>query len=189
MSESARYSHTGGVSCTVAAPSDGKRMLKRVLPSLFFALVLALQPPRVGAQELSAVSDLFKPKDRVAFFEVYHIAHEATSYRADVPLADVISPSSQDYVRISARNWRAVDALYQAFTITPVDRAAECPRHSQPFRYDVRWAIVVTYTDGSHDAIGFNDLWDCIQSLTSPKAWRSGRGLFTYVVQTFPFMR
>jgi hypothetical protein len=164
-------------------------MLRRALPRLFFALVLALQPLRSGAQELSTVSDLFKAKARVAFFEVYHIAHESTSYRAVVPLSDVISPSSQDYVRISERNWRAVDALYQAFSVTPVDRTAECPLHSQPFRLDVRWAIVVTYTDGSHDAIGFNDLWDCIQSSASPKAWRSGRGLFTYVVQTFPFMK
>ena len=164
-------------------------MLKRALPSLFVALVLALQPLRGEAQQLSNVSDLFKAKGRVSFFEVYHIAHELTSYRAAVPLSDVISPSSQDYVRISERNWRAVDALYQAFSSTPVDRTAECPLHSQPFRFDVRWAIVVTYTDGSHDAIGFNDLWDCIQTATSPKAWRSGRGLFTYVVQTFPFMR
>jgi hypothetical protein len=164
-------------------------MLKRALLSLVFSLALVLQPLCSGAQELSNVSDLFKAKGRVAFFEVYHIAHESTSYRAVVPLSDVISQSSQDYVRISERNWRAVDALYQAFSITPVDRSAECPLHSQPFRFDVRWAIVVTYTDGSHDAIGFNDLWDCVQSSASPKAWRSGRGLFTYVVQTFPFMR
>ena len=164
-------------------------MLKRALPTLFVAFVLALQPLRSGAQELSDVSALFKAKDRVAFFEVYHIAHESASYRAAVPLSDVISPSSQDYVRISERNWRAVDALYRAFSITPIDRTAECPLHSQPFRFDVRWAIVVTYTDGSRDAVGFNDLVDCIQSSTSPKALRSGRGLFTYVVQTVPFMK
>ncbi len=164
-------------------------MLKRVLPSLFFTLALALQPLQSGAKELSSVSDLFKTKDHVAFFEVYHIAHEFTTYRAAVPLTDVISSSSQDYVRISERNWRAVDALYQAFVNTAIQPALECPLHSQPYRLDVRWAIVVTYTDGSHDAIGFNDRWDCIQSASSPKAWPSSRDLYTYVVQTFPFMR
>ena len=163
--------------------------MKRVLPRLFVALALALQPLCSGAQELSAVSDLFKAKERVAFFEVYHIAHESISYRAAVPMSDVISPSSQDYVRISERNWRAVNALYEVFGTTPVDRTAACPLRSQPSRYDVRWAIVVTYTDGSHDAVGFNELFDCIQSSRSPQAWRSGRGLYTYVIQTFPFMR
>lgn len=162
-------------------------MLKRALQSLFVAL--ALQPLCSGAQELSTADELFKAKDQVAFFEVYHIAHESTSYRTVVPLSEVISPSSQDYVRISERNWRAVDALYHAFSITPFERTSECPTHPKPFRLDVRWAIVVTYKDGSHDALGFNDLFDCIQSSGSPKAWRSGRGLFTYVVQTFPFMR
>jgi hypothetical protein len=163
--------------------------MKRVVASLFVALALALQPLCSGALALSSADELFKPKDRVAFFEVYHIAHESTSYRAAVPTSDVISPSSQDYVRISERNWRAVNALYEAFTITPVDRTADCPLRSQPSRYDVRWAIVVTYTDGSHDAVGFNEMWDCIQSSRSPKAWRSGRGLYNYVIQTFPFMR
>ncbi|HEY0382469.1 MAG TPA: hypothetical protein VGC72_09740 [Candidatus Elarobacter sp.] len=156
---------------------------------MFVALALALQPLCSRAEVLSGVSDVFKSKDRVAFFEVYHIAHESTSYGVSVPLSDVISPSSQDYVRVSARNWRAVNALYEALSNTPVDRTAECPLRSLPYRLDVRWAIVVTYTDGSHDAVGFNDLWDCVQSSASPKAWRSGRGLFTYVVQTFPFMR
>jgi len=163
-------------------------MLKRALPSLFVALALALQP-LCSRAELSSADELFKAKNRVAFFEVYHIAHETTSYRAAVPLSDVISRSSQDYVRISERNWRAVDALYKALSITPVDRKTGCPLRSQPYRFDVRWAIVVTYTDGSHDAVGFNDMVDCVQSSASPKAWRSGRGLFVYVVQTFPFMR
>jgi len=159
-----------------------------VLSSLLGALALALQPLSGGA-ETEGVSDLFKAKDSVAFFEVYHIAHESTSYRAAVPMSDVMSPNSQDYVRVRAENWRALNALYDVFTYTPIDRRKNCELRSVPFRYDVRWAIVVTYKDGSHDAVGFNELFDCIQSSTSPKAMRSGRGLYTYVVQNFPFMR
>ena len=150
-------------------------------------IALGLLPLPSTAQVLVGADELFKSKSSVAFFEVYHIAHESMLYRADVPLAAVISPSSQDYVRITERNWRAVDALYDGLAKTGIDRAADCPSHSQTL--DVRWAIVVTYKDGSHDAIGLNDLWDCVQMSTSPKAWRSGRGLYEYVIQTFPFMK
>src|SRR5579885_915115 len=150
------------------------------------ALLLSFWPLPVRA-ELTSVDELVKPKGEVAYFEVYHIAHEATSYRTAVPLSSVIGPASQDYVRISERNWRAVDMLYDVFSKTGVDRTRDCPSHPQIF--DLRWAIVVTYKDGSHDAVGFNDLQDCLQSSRSQKAWPSGRGLFVYAIRSFPFMR
>ena len=163
---------------------NGAFMLKTLLFSIAITL---LTQPVLATADLTGVDSLFKAKEQVAYFEVYHIAHESTSYRTAIPLSSVISPSSQDYVRVSERNWRAVNALYEAFSKTGVDRTQDCPGRPQIF--DVRWAIVVTYKDGSRDAVGFNDLSDCIQSSRSAKAWPSGRGLFVYAIQNFPFMR
>lgn len=80
-----------------------------------------------------------------------------------------------------------MNALYDAFSKTPIDRTRQCP--GNPKNLDVRWAIVVHYKDGSQDAVGFNDITDCIQSSRSENAWPSGRTLFVYAIQNFPFMR
>ena len=82
--------------------------------------------PLSARAELIGLDQLFKPKEQVTYFEVYHIAHETTSHRTAIPLSEVISPSSQGYVRVSERNWRAVNALYDAFSKTGIDRGQEC---------------------------------------------------------------
>jgi hypothetical protein len=159
-----------------------------MLKSIVVALTMTVSSwPLSARAELIGLDQLFKPKEQVAYFEIYHIAHESTSYRTAIPLSEVIRPSSQDYVRVSERNWRALDALYDAFSKTGIDRDLECP--GRPEVLDVRWAIVVTYKDGSHDAVGFNDLRDCVQSSRSAKPWPSGRGLYVYAIQNFPFMK
>lgn len=65
-------------------------MLKTIL--LCF-LIVACGFPLAATAELSGVDEVFKSKEQVAYFEVYHIAHESVSYRTAIRLAAVISPS------------------------------------------------------------------------------------------------
>lgn len=153
------------------------------------AVVLAvLTMPIAAAATTSHASDSFRPKGAVAYFEVYHIAHVDVEYRSPTALKELISrgTSVQDYVRISARNFRAVDGLYAALAITTVSKTQGCEYQGA---LDVRWGIVVTYADRTREAIGFDDTFDCVQVLSAPKSWRSSRGLLRYVERTFPFMK
>jgi hypothetical protein len=153
------------------------------------AVMLAiLTPIPATAAATTHASESFGPKGTVAYFEVYHIAHVDVEYRSDITLQDLTSQrtSAQDYVRISAENFRAVDALYAALAITTVNKKEAC-EYQGPL--DVRWAIVITYLNHTKEAIGFGATLNCVQVLSAPTSWRSSRGLLHYVERTFPFMK
>jgi hypothetical protein len=153
------------------------------------ALLAILSTPRSAFAAETHVSDFVQAKDKVEYFEVYHIAHIDVDYRAPTALRDLISQRlrAQDYVRISAENFRAIDELYAALRNTAVDRKKACEFIGGPL--DVRWGIVINYVDHTREAVGFGNLFDCVQLLSAPKAWRSSGNLLRYVERTFPFMK
>jgi|GEM_PF-3452250 len=141
----------------------------------------------VSAQQRN-VSEFFHAKDQVDYVEVYHIAHVDVSYRTDILLGDLIAegPSAQDYVRITARNFRAINELYKVLKNTTVDPKTACASGSQ---LDVRWGIVINYRDHTREAVGFGNLFDCVQILSIDAPLHSSWDLLKYVERTFPFMK
>ena len=141
----------------------------------------------VSAQQRNA-SEFFHVKDQVDYVEVYHVAHVDVSYRTAILLGDLIAEgaSAQDYVRITARNFRAIDELYKVLTNTTVDPNTACASGSQ---LDVRWGIVINYKDHTREAVGFGNLFDCVQILSIAAPVHSSWDLLRYAERTFPFMK
>jgi hypothetical protein len=130
------------------------------------------------------LSEYFQPARAVRQIELYHIEHRGTLYRAGITLNRLLEMRVQDYARISDDNAEVLDELYKAFDATSVFPERACG--DSPL--DVRWALVLTYTDGARDAVGISLTWPCIQLLsrTAPLT-ASNEQLLNFIQRTFPF--
>jgi hypothetical protein len=145
--------------------------------------LLAIQGPAAAVQH-SAV-EFVKPRQQLAYFEVYHIRHENILYRAGVSLEALLAKSQvQDYVRIDGENREAVADLYQALTNTATEPTAECSSDS----VDTRWAIVLHFRDQTKEAIGFGPAYLCIRILSRTAPVVATTALLKFVEKSFPFM-
>lgn len=144
--------------------------------------VLAIQGSVSAAQHNAA--ELFRSREQLAYFEVYHIPHQGALYRTAISLETLLAKKNADYVRIDSGNGEAVDDLYQALTNTVTDLNAEC---SSDY-VDARWAIVLNYNDQTRQAIGFGPAYSCVRFLSRKAPVVASDALLRYVMRNFPFM-
>jgi hypothetical protein len=154
-----------------------KRQPARSLLLVFLlAAVLALQGQAAPVRH--RLSEHFNPKWNLRYFEVYHL-NSMTMTRVDLSVQGLIS-AHQNYIKLEASN-SAVEDFYRALDDTTVEKRA-CNSA------DNRWAIVLTYTDKTQEAVGFGRFYDCVELLTGDRIPVS-RPLWEYVHHTFPFLR
>jgi hypothetical protein len=165
-------------------------LVNRLLRLAMFgmALMYSFCMPKAAVAQQHRAIDLFHAKDQVDYVEVLHIAHVDTVYRSAILLGDLSSRGldAQDYVRIRARNFRAINDLYKALNNTAIGPNTRC---DGGYPLDVRWAIVVNYVNHTKEAVGLDPLQNCIQILSIPAPFRSSPDLVRYVQRTFPFMK
>jgi hypothetical protein len=133
------------------------------------------------------LSDFFAPREKLRSFEIYHIAHSGATYRTNITIEHLLSgrsPEPDDYVRIGYRNAAAVADLYQALNSTAVDASANCWGKTD----DVRWAIVLNYSDRPREAVAFGLSYKCVQLLSRKEPLGVSDALLKYIAQNFPFM-
>jgi hypothetical protein len=147
-----------------------------LLLTFLLAAVLALQGQAAPVRH--RLSEYFNPKYNLRYFEVFHLDSMAMTL-VPLSLQNLIS-ARYDHVKLDAGN-SAVEDFYRALNDTTVE-TREC---NTP---DNRWAIVLTYTDKTQQAVGFGRSYDCVELLTGDRIPVS-RPLWEYVHHTFPFMR
>lgn len=162
-------------------------MLLTTLTLLLSTLNLATVAPATQPRQATAqhgLSEYLRPAEAVRQVELYHVAHRGVLYGVPITLKRLIELPVQDYARISDRNTEVIENLYRAIDATSVDPNVAC-RES---RLDVRWAIVLTYTDGKSDAVGIGLVSPCIQ-LSSQEAPLSAsrEQLLNFIQRTLPF--
>jgi hypothetical protein len=156
----------------------------QLITSAILALlgIVAGQGPTMGAQH--TLAEYFRPRQQLAFFEVYHIPDPISLYRSSVSLGQLLQMTPvNEYVRVDADS-KAVADLYRALNDAVVDSGAECPD-----RVDARWAIVLTYRDQTTEAVGFGPVGKCVQLLSRQDLVDISPALLKYVERDFPFMR
>ena len=145
---------------------------------LAFLAVLMVQFHANATPEV--IGDYFKAQSQLKYVEVFHM-DTMTETRADVDFRTLISAEHADnYVRFNRPD--TMRDLYEALNGTVIlDRTCD--------RFDMRWAIVLTYTDQTKEAVGFGRFYQCVKILSTGDRLAVSPGLFEYVLRTFPFMR
>jgi hypothetical protein len=144
--------------------------------------VVAEQSPTMSAQR--TLAEYFKPRQQLAFVEVYHIPDPISLYRSSVSLGQLLQMTPvHEYVRVDADS-DAVADLYRALSEAVIDPRAECPD-----RIDARWAIVLNYRDNTTEAVGFGPVGKCVQLLSQRDPVGISPALLNFVEHDFPFMR
>ena len=145
---------------------------------LAFLAVLMVRSHVSAAPEV--IGDYFKPQSQLKYVEVYHM-DTRTEVRAAVDFRTLISAEQADnYVRFNRPD--TMRDLYEALNGTVIlDRTCD--------RFDMRWAIVLTYSDQTKEAVGFGRFYRCVKILSTGDQLAVSPGLFEYVLRTFPFMR
>jgi hypothetical protein len=137
----------------------------------------------VSAAQHSA-TEFVKPRERLAYFEIYHMRDEGMMYRVSISLESLMMQPVDDYVRIERSNTFAVSDLYETLNGTVFDSSIDC----STMHFDARWAIVLNYVDKTKDAIGFGPSSKCVHLLNRKEPIAASRTLFQYVQRNFPFM-
>jgi uncharacterized Fe-S cluster-containing radical SAM superfamily protein len=138
----------------------------------------------VSAAQHSA-TEFVKPREQLAYFEIYHMRDEGMLYRVAISLESLLTRQHvDDYVRIEASNTFAVSGLYETLNGTVFDSSIDC----STMHFDARWAIVLNYVDKTKDAIGFGPSSKCVHLLNRKEPIAASRTLFQYVQRNFPFM-
>jgi hypothetical protein len=129
--------------------------------------------------------DFVKPREHLAYFEIYHTTDEGEYYHEAISLDRLLSMNPiDDYVRVRKENSHAVGDLYRALRSAAFDRRANCAAQI----FDARWAIALHYEDGTKDVIGFGPLSNCIRVLKRKGLIAVSPALLRYVKRNFPFM-
>ena len=138
----------------------------------------------MAATDRSA-ADFVRPREQLAFFEIYHMRDQGMMYRKAISLDALLTMQPvDDYVRVQKANADAVGELYAALRGTTFESSTDC---SAPL-FDARWAIVLNYLDKSKDVIAFGPTSTCIRFASKKEPIGASRALLLYVQRTFPFM-
>ena len=163
-----------------------KRPGFRAILTVLFCVLLCTYP---AAAELRStketLSSLTKANNAIRSFDVYHVS-DIASFRTQWTLYRLISSKDgvEDFVHISGSRAAATE-LQTALAATSVQRSAPCRDLHQ---LDVRWAIVLSFWDGTRSVIGFNLRYQCVELQTEANPVAIHGAFVPFIERNFRFM-
>jgi hypothetical protein len=166
----------------VLTTGDLPAKLVRAFVAASLGAMLAVPTGSSAAEKIRTLADLAQPQSRVRTLEVFHL-DSFVETRAALRFDDLMQPgrSYSSYVRLG-ENDRSIGELYTSLEHSVI---WETPC-SKP---DLRWAVVLTFRDGTRQAFGFGTLLTCVEIMSTGESVEVSPGLYQYVIRTFPFMR
>jgi hypothetical protein len=168
-----------------------RRLLRALIPMrhtlrllscpLALALIAANDPSPRNAlhKEVSLLSMVQRPSP-LRSFDIYHVSDMST-HPITLTVDDLVASkdASKDVLHITATR-----EIEEALSATTVKGLCEMQV------YDVRWAIVLNFQDGSRAVLGFKfySNVDCVVVQSQPNVVAVSRPFFDYVVKRFGFL-